>query len=345
MLARLGGDEFLILLPELEDGGRGGRAGGGGRGRGAAGGALQGLGRRVPRAVERRHLALPRGRERAGRAAPARRHGDVPEQEPRARRLDRLRAGRPRPARAPVAAGAAAARDRRGRARPLLPADRGARQRPARRHGGAAALERPRPRARLPRRLHPRRRGDEPARADRRLGHRRALPADARVARGGPGAAHLLQRLPAPAAPPRLRRRADGTARGARHRPVVADDGADGVGHAARARADRADPARARRERPAAGDRRLRRGLVLALAPARAARAHAQDRPLVHARDPRRPERGRDRRRGDRALRRARHGHGGGGRRDPRAGAVPRRPGLPAGAGPLLRRPGARPAS
>ena len=107
---------------------RGGRADGRRRGRGAAGGAVQGLGRGVPRAVERRHLALPRGRARPGRAAPARRHGDVPEQEPRPRGLDRLRAGRPRPARAALAAGAAAARDRRGRARPLLPADRGARQ-------------------------------------------------------------------------------------------------------------------------------------------------------------------------------------------------------------------------
>ena len=268
---------------------RGGRAAGRRGGRGAAGGAVQGLGRGVPRPVERRHLALPRGRPRPGRAAPARRHGDVPEQEPRARGLDRLRPGRPRPARAAVAAGAAAARDRRGRARPLLPADRGAPARADRRDGGAAALERPRPRARLPRRLHPRRRGDEPARADRRLGHRRARPADPRMARGGAGAARLLQRLPAPAAPARLRRRADRAAGEPGHRPGVADHGADGIGHAARAGADRADPARARRERPAAGDRRLRRRLVLALAAARAARALAQDRPLVHARHPRRP--------------------------------------------------------
>ena len=74
----------------------------------------------------------------------------------------------------------------RRRARPALPADRRARLRPARLDGGAAALERPRPRARLPGRLHPRRRGDEPARADRRLGARRDRPAGARVARGGP---------------------------------------------------------------------------------------------------------------------------------------------------------------
>ena len=88
----------------------------------------------------------------------------------------------------------------------------------------------------------------------------------------GPRAARLLQRLAAPAAPPRLRRRARRAARGAGHRPVVADDGADRVGHAARARADRPDPARARRERAAAGDRRLRGGLVLALAAARCCR-------------------------------------------------------------------------
>ncbi len=53
------------------------------------------------------------------------------------------------------------------------------------------------------------------------------------------------------------------------------------------------------------------------------------------------PERGRDRRRRDRALRRARHGHRGRGRRDPCAGTLPRRAGLPARAGPPLRRPGA----
>ena len=88
---------------------------------------------------------------------------------------------------------------------------------------------------------------------------------------------------------PGLRGRADRAAGEPGHRPGVADDGADGIGHAARARADRADPARARRERPADGDRRLRRRLVLALAAARAAGALAQDRPLVHARDPRRP--------------------------------------------------------
>ena len=71
--------------------------------------------------------------------------------------------------------------------------------------GGAAALERPGPRARLPRRLHPRRRGDEPARADRRLGDRRDRRADARVARAGAAPARELQRLAAPAAPARLR--------------------------------------------------------------------------------------------------------------------------------------------
>ena len=68
---------------------------------------------------------------------------------------------------------AAAARDRRRRAGAALPADRVDGERAAALDGGAAALERPRARARAPRPLHPGRRGDEPARPDRRVGGRR----------------------------------------------------------------------------------------------------------------------------------------------------------------------------
>ena len=56
------------------------------------------------------------------------------------------------------------------------------------------------------------------------------------------------------------------------------------------------------RRRPAAGDRRLRRRLLLARPPARPAGARAQDRPLVPARRPGRRARGGDRHR-DRAAR------------------------------------------
>ena len=75
---------------------RGGRPRGGRGGGGPAGRAVQGLRRRLPRPRQHRHLAVPRGRAGAGRAAPARRHGDVPEQGPRAGGLDRLRARQPR---------------------------------------------------------------------------------------------------------------------------------------------------------------------------------------------------------------------------------------------------------
>ena len=95
----------------------------------------------------------------------------------------------------------------RRRARAALPADRVDGQRAAALDGGAAALARPRARARQPRRLHPRRRGDGPARPDRRLGDRGARRAGGRVAGAGPAAARVLQRVAARAAPARLRRR------------------------------------------------------------------------------------------------------------------------------------------
>ena len=132
LLARSGGDEFMLLVSDVpreravQAGARDGRPA-----RGAAGQAVHRLARRVPRGGEHRHLGLPRRRRRRRGAAPARRRGDVPEQGPRPRGLDRLRRHHPRPARAPVALAPPAPRDRAQRARAALPADRVDGQRPA----------------------------------------------------------------------------------------------------------------------------------------------------------------------------------------------------------------------
>ena len=157
---------------------------------------------------EHRHLAVPRGRRRRRGAAPARRRGDVPEQGPRPRGVDGLLGRHAQPARAALAVAPPAAGDRPRRARAALPADRVDRQRAPALDGGAAALAGPRARARASGRLHPGRRGDGPARPDRRLGGRCADGADRRVARRGPRAARVLQRVAARAAAARLRRRA-----------------------------------------------------------------------------------------------------------------------------------------
>ncbi len=165
---------------------------------------------------------------------------------------------------------------------------------------------------------------------------------DARVGGGGPEAARVVQRVAARAASPRLRARARREADQRGGRPGAADDGADRVGDAARAGADRAAAARAARDRPADRDRRLRRGVVLAVTAAPAPRSDPQDRPFVPARHPRGPGVGGDRAGRDRALRRARDDDGGRGRRAARAAALPRRPGLRAGPGPAVRRRRAR---
>ena len=209
LLARHGGDEFLLLLADLapEEAEREARE------------AAQQLalrlakpftvvGRRVPRRGEHRHLDLPRRRRRRRGAAPARRRGDVPEQGPRPRGVDGVRGRHAQPAGAALAVAPPAPRDRSRRARAALPADRVDRERAAALDGGAAALAGPRARARASGRLHPGRRGDGPARPDRRVGGRRADGADRRLARRGAGAARVLQRVAARAAAARLRRRA-----------------------------------------------------------------------------------------------------------------------------------------
>jgi hypothetical protein len=157
---------------------------------GARAGAAGGRRRRPPRQLRSRVPADPQ-------------HGDVPEQEPRARGVDRVRPGRPQPAGgSPRWRRCCAGND----------PDRG---------------------LVFPDAFIPAAEEMSPARADRGLGHRLARPADPRMARGGAGAARLLQRLAAPAAPPRLRGRADRAAGGPRDRSLVADHAADGVGDAA----------------------------------------------------------------------------------------------------------------
>ena len=132
LLARSGGDEFMLLVSDVP------RERAVQVARETADQLAERLtrpftvvARRVPRGGEHRHLGLPRRRRRRRGAAPARRRGDVPEQGPRPRGVDRLRRHHPRPARAPVALAPPAPRDRAQRARAALPADRVDGQRPA----------------------------------------------------------------------------------------------------------------------------------------------------------------------------------------------------------------------
>ena len=108
--------------------------------------------------------------------------GDVPEQGPRPRGVDRLHRCHARPARAALALAPAAARDRPRRARAALPADRVDGERPPALDGGAAALAGPGARARPAGLVHPGGRGDGAARPDRRVGDRRDGGADRALA-------------------------------------------------------------------------------------------------------------------------------------------------------------------
>ena len=167
-VARLGGDEFAVLIEDAADDRRGP-----GRRRPAAG--------RPGRAVRRRSDERPargadhrqhRHRHRRGRAArrrraaPARRRRDVRGQGGRQGPVRRLRArhglGDHRPA---ADEGRAGPRRRAGRVHRLLPADRGAGDRPAGRGRGPGPLAAPRARAGPAAGLHPARRADRPHRA------------------------------------------------------------------------------------------------------------------------------------------------------------------------------------
>ena len=164
--------------------------------------------------------------------------------------------------------------------------------------------------------------------------------AGARVARAGPAAARELQRLAAPAAPARLR--APSWPRGWPSSSIEPSWLTMELTESATLREpERIGPIL--RELNEAGLRlaiddfgagwsslaRLRQLPV----------RHAQDRPLVPARDPRGSGSRCNCRCSHRPRRRARHGHGRRGRGDPRSGAVPGRAGLPARPGPLVRRP------
>ena len=341
MLARLGGDEFLILLPDLAptDGEAAARARRR-RGRRPARRAVQGLGRRLPRPREHRHLAVPRRRRR-------RRSSCSSTPTWRCTRA-RAAAARPRPSsRTSPRTRSSGSRCRRGcgarspATSSSCTTSRSSSCRAARLASMEALLRWNDPDRGL---VYP----DDfiPAAEEMSLlepigdwvigAHR---PADARLARAGPAAARELQRLAAPAPPAGLRRRADRAAGGARIDPSWLT-------------MELTESATLREpERIGPILRELNEGgLRLAiddfgagwssLARLRLLPVHiAQDRPLVPARDPRGSGSRCNCRCSHRPGRRARHGHRGRGRRDPRAGAVPGRAGLPARAGPLLRRP------
>ena len=117
-----------------------------------------------------------------------------------------------------------------------------------------------------------------------RLGPARGLPPGARLGRGRAQAERRLQRLAAPAAPARRRaalRRGRARPRD-RARPLRARD--HRVGLVAGGLAPAAGARRAARRRLRAGDRRLRRRLLLAVAAARVARPDHQGRPRVPVR-------------------------------------------------------------
>ena len=109
------------------------------------------------------------------------------------------------------------------------------------------------------------------------------------VGRGRPVPERRLQRLAAPAAPPGRRAALRRGGQRARHRarPLRARD--HRVGVVAGGLAAAAGARRAARRRLRAGDRRLRRRLLLAVAPARAARPDHQGRPRVPGRRSRGP--------------------------------------------------------
>ena len=206
LLARHGGDEFMLLLADIDGDAR----------------ATADRSRRTCCARSRRRSRSRATSSRSPRASASRRSPRTAPRWPTCSSAPTARSTRPRATAAARSASpppsgpprdrpahahrAAAPRARARRVRAALPARLRRRERRGGRGRGAAALERPRARDGPARRVHPRRRGQRPDRADRRLGRRRGDRPGRRVARAGPAPRHRLQPLPAPAALPRLRR-------------------------------------------------------------------------------------------------------------------------------------------
>ena len=153
LLARHGGDEFLVLLDDLEPAAAEPAA------RAAADDIAVRLAKPFQIAGAEFHVEASVGISLfpgdADGAHTLLQHADTAmyQSKGRGRAASTVYArDEPRPARAALAVLAAAARDRRRRARAALPADRVDGQRAPALDGGAAALERPRARARAPRR-------------------------------------------------------------------------------------------------------------------------------------------------------------------------------------------------
>ena len=197
LLARLGGDEFVLVV-EADVAAAAGR----GRAPGPAGTLRRR--RAAPAALGQRGHRPGRCRSRPPRGRPARRRhrhvrgqGLGPGPQPRVHR--RPAGPGPRPARGRRGPGPGAAGRRAGAA---LPAHRRPPHRRGRRRGGAHALAPPPPRPALPRRLHPRRRGDRPDRRHEPVGPPRGRPPGrgvaGRRARPGDGGQHQRRALHRP---------------------------------------------------------------------------------------------------------------------------------------------------
>jgi hypothetical protein len=211
----------------------------------------------------------------------------------------------PLPARAERRAGpapGAAGRPGRGgrllRVHAVLPADRLAQQRGARRVRGPDPVAAPAVGHDAARPVHLPGRGDRADRAARLLGADPGRGGPRPVAAGTARALRQRERVGPPVRRARLRRR--GTPRPGRFGPRTerADARADRERAAAPRRPDARGPGRTQGHRPAAGHRRLRHRLLLPVLPAGAAHRRAEDGQVVRGRD-----------RGLRAAPGARRGH------------------------------------
>ena len=284
LLARQGGDEFMLLLADLD---------GDAAGRRAWSPASCWRTLEPPFEIEGHEFEIAASIGVARSPTTARRPTCSSAPTPRCTRQGRrprddpLRRPRRRTRDRPADADrAAAARARARRARAALPAGlrvaTGRARSPSRRCCAgtipSAGWSRPASSSR--------RRGQRADRADRRLGRRRRDRSGRRVARAGPAPGHRVQPLPRQLRSPGFADRLLGALRRACADPrqFIAEI----TESAAMADPERTVPLleRLTAAGPAAGDRRLRRRLLLARPPARPAGARAQDRPLVPARRP-----------------------------------------------------------